>query len=74
METVAVAVAEATAMDNLAGKRDPQRKSNRIQVSNTKKPLFFYLNLAKVNLILSFLIEDILLLFFTIEQIPACFL
>lgn len=47
METVAVAVAEATAMDNLAGKRDPQRKSNRIQVSNTKKPLFFYLNLAK---------------------------
>lgn len=23
-------------------------KKNRIQVSNTKKPLFFYLNLAKV--------------------------
>lgn len=27
-------------------------KKNRIQVSNTKKPLFFYVNLAKViNLI-----------------------
>lgn len=24
-------------------------KKNRIQVSNTKKPLFFYVNLAKVN-------------------------
>jgi len=26
-------------------------KKNRIQVSNTKKPLFFYVNLAKVHLI-----------------------
>ena len=25
-------------------------KKNRIQVSNTKKPLFFYVNLAKVAL------------------------
>lgn len=25
-----------------------QQKKNRIQVSNTKKPLFFYVNLAKV--------------------------
>lgn len=25
--------------------------SNRIQVSNTKKPLFFYVNLAKVRLL-----------------------
>jgi hypothetical protein len=24
-------------------------KKNRIQVSNTKKPLFFYVNLAKVT-------------------------
>ena len=24
-------------------------KKNRIQVSNTKKPLFFYVNLAKVG-------------------------
>jgi hypothetical protein len=24
-------------------------KKNRIQVSNTKKPLFFYVNLAKVK-------------------------
>ena len=26
-------------------------KKNRIQVSNTKKPLFFYVNLAKVRII-----------------------
>ncbi|KAG5626401.1 hypothetical protein H5410_011619 [Solanum commersonii] len=26
---------------------EAQKKSNRIQVSNTKKPLFFYVNLAK---------------------------
>lgn len=26
------------------------QKKNRIQVSNTKKPLFFYVNLAKVCL------------------------
>lgn len=25
------------------------QKKNRIQVSNTKKPLFFYVNLAKVR-------------------------
>jgi hypothetical protein len=25
------------------------QKKNRIQVSNTKKPLFFYVNLAKVT-------------------------
>ena len=25
-----------------------EQKKNRIQVSNTKKPLFFYVNLAKV--------------------------
>lgn len=29
-------------------------KKNRIQVSNTKKPLFFYVNLAKVIFFLSF--------------------
>ncbi|KAH9332038.1 hypothetical protein KI387_004146, partial [Taxus chinensis] len=29
-------------------------KKNRIQVSNTKKPLFFYVNLAKVVSVLSF--------------------
>lgn len=38
-------VAVAEAMDALAIKSP---KKNRIQVSNTKKPLFFYLNLAKV--------------------------
>uniref|UniRef100_A0A166DL94 DNA/RNA-binding protein Alba-like domain-containing protein n=1 Tax=Daucus carota subsp. sativus TaxID=79200 RepID=A0A166DL94_DAUCS len=31
---------------NIAG-ADSQKKSNRIQVSNTKKSLFFYVNLAK---------------------------
>lgn len=29
-------------------------KKNRIQVSNTKKPLFFYVNLAKVICFFSF--------------------
>jgi hypothetical protein len=29
--------------------QDDTHKKNRIQVSNTKKPLFFYVNLAKVN-------------------------
>lgn len=38
-------VAVAEAMDALAIKSP---KKNRIQVSNTKKPLLFYLNLAKV--------------------------
>lgn len=28
--------------------QDDTHKKNRIQVSNTKKPLFFYVNLAKV--------------------------
>ncbi|CAI9118273.1 OLC1v1019816C1 [Oldenlandia corymbosa var. corymbosa] len=32
---------------NLLNQNQNQRKNNRIQVSNTKKPLFFYLNLAK---------------------------
>lgn len=31
------------------GKIVDATKKNRIQVSNTKKPLFFYLNLAKVS-------------------------
>lgn len=36
-------------------------KKNRIQVSNTKKPLFFYVNLAKV---LSFYISLVLIFTF----------
>lgn len=32
-----------------ATNNEAQKKSNRIQVSNTKKPLFFYVNLAKVR-------------------------
>jgi hypothetical protein len=31
-----------------------QHKKNRIQVSNTKKPLFFYVNLAKVRIFVPF--------------------
>ncbi|XP_060167716.1 uncharacterized protein At2g34160-like [Lycium barbarum] len=37
-------VTEAVSNLNLV---DSQKKSNRIQVSNTKKPLFFYVNLSK---------------------------
>ncbi|XP_060218220.1 uncharacterized protein At2g34160-like [Lycium barbarum] len=39
----APAAAPATNNNN----NEAQKKSNRIQVSNTKKPLFFYVNLAK---------------------------
>ncbi|KAI3771632.1 hypothetical protein L6452_02798 [Arctium lappa] len=34
------------AVHNISISNDPHKK-NRIQVSNTKKPLFFYVNLAK---------------------------
>ncbi|XAR57360.1 hypothetical protein NMG60_11025479 [Bertholletia excelsa] len=49
METIAVEDTNAIMLADsakLAGKIDAQKK-NRIQVSNTKKPLLFYLNLAK---------------------------
>ncbi|XP_065042458.1 uncharacterized protein At2g34160-like isoform X1 [Musa acuminata AAA Group] len=36
----------ADGVDNLSVAADSQKK-NRIDVSNTKKPLFFYVNLAK---------------------------
>jgi len=35
-------------VNNMNLATDSQKK-NRIQVSNTKKPLFFYVNLAKVH-------------------------
>jgi len=33
---------------NINNNNSDSYKKNRIQVSNTKKPLFFYVNLAKV--------------------------
>ena len=33
------------------------QKRNRIQVSNTKKPLFFYVNLAKVKTLISAVLD-----------------
>ncbi|KAK7269179.1 hypothetical protein RIF29_21896 [Crotalaria pallida] len=36
-----------TVTANANGNTENQHKKNRIQVSNTKKPLFFYVNLAK---------------------------
>ncbi|KAM5578815.1 uncharacterized protein ABKV19_008900 [Rosa sericea] len=42
------AVVEITeAMNNVVINNSDSHKKNRIQVSNTKKPLFFYVNLAK---------------------------
>ncbi|XP_062008240.1 uncharacterized protein At2g34160-like [Rosa rugosa] len=42
------AVGEITeAMNNVTINNSDSHKKNRIQVSNTKKPLFFYVNLAK---------------------------
>lgn len=44
------AVGEITeAMNNVNINNSDSHKKNRIQVSNTKKPLFFYVNLAKVK-------------------------
>jgi hypothetical protein len=43
---------DAAASGGAAGGEGQKRggsSSNRIQVSNTKKPLFFYVNLAKVR-------------------------
>jgi len=57
METVAVAPTPTTTptptpttetVNNDTAIALAQQKKNRIQVSNTKKPLFFYVNLAKV--------------------------
>lgn len=42
------AVAVPVALPKTTGNTETLKK-NRIQVSNTKKPLFFYVNLAKVN-------------------------
>jgi len=54
METVAVAPTPTPTthqtMNNDTTTTLAQQKNNRIQVSNTKKPLFFYVNLAKVPL------------------------
>ena len=47
-----------------------QQKKNRIQVSNTKKPLFFYVNLAKVP---TFSLLGSLFLFLRM-YVLACFL
>ncbi|XP_052208136.1 uncharacterized protein At2g34160-like [Diospyros lotus] len=41
-----VAAVEGAKINKTYGRIETQKK-NRIQVSNTKKPLFFYLNLAK---------------------------
>nr|GEX91682.1 DNA/RNA-binding protein Alba-like protein [Tanacetum cinerariifolium] len=43
MEGLTEAVENITITDSSL----PSQKRNRIQVSNTKKPLFFYVNLAK---------------------------
>jgi hypothetical protein len=55
-------------------------KKNRIQVSNTKKPLFFYVNLAKVSPLIP---DPLVLLFcanllgsdvlFVLSQLPPYF-
>jgi hypothetical protein len=51
MEEVTEAVTNLTIAEGAAGAAPAAEghKKNRIQVSNTKKPLFFYVNLAKVG-------------------------
>lgn len=50
----APAPAQAQPQAQAANNNEAPKKSNRIQVSNTKKPLFFYVNLAKVICIVFF--------------------
>ncbi|XP_022999101.1 uncharacterized protein At2g34160 isoform X2 [Cucurbita maxima] len=47
MATMAVSGATAAATPTPVAAATETQKKNRIQVSNTKKPLFFYVNLAK---------------------------
>ncbi|GJM90552.1 hypothetical protein PR202_ga06843 [Eleusine coracana subsp. coracana] len=47
MEEVTEAVNNMSISEGAAGAGAEGHKKNRIQVSNTKKPLFFYVNLAK---------------------------
>ena len=64
MEEIAEGVHNSTIIEAKA--------KNRIQVSNTKKPLFFYVNLAKVNktlvpkFVIVFYFVDFYFLFFWI--------
>jgi hypothetical protein len=56
MEAIVV-LTEAAEMKNVVtkingGNMEKEKKIFRIQVSKTKKPIFFYLNLAKVSIIL----------------------
>ena len=53
VKNLAVAGDAAAASGGEGQRRGGGGSSNRIQVSNTKKPLFFYVNLAKVRLPLS---------------------
>ncbi|XP_051122502.1 uncharacterized protein At2g34160-like [Andrographis paniculata] len=46
VDQITTTAAAAAAVDKQSNGDDAQKK-NRIQVSNTKKPLFFYVNLAK---------------------------
>ena len=45
------------AVHNISIANDPHKK-NHIQVSNTKKPLFFYVNLAKVKFTFHFYVSS----------------
>ncbi|XP_076888309.1 uncharacterized protein At2g34160-like [Bidens hawaiensis] len=47
MEEISTGAGAAAAVENMTGGVGEAHKKNRIQVSNTKKPLFFYVNLAK---------------------------
>lgn len=53
VKNLAVAGDAAAVSGGEGQRRGGGGSSNRIQVSNTKKPLFFYVNLAKVRLPLS---------------------
>jgi hypothetical protein len=58
------------AVNNLNITDSSFNKKNRIQVSNTKKPLFFYVNLAKVySFLFVRLLEEILVCSFSLLSV-----
>jgi len=53
----AEAEAEAEAEGEVEGEAGALAKKNRIQVSTNKKPLYFYVNLAKVRIYSNYIVR-----------------
>jgi hypothetical protein len=64
MEAITEGVNNININNNNNNNNSDSYKKNRIQVSNTKKPLFFYVNLAKVYLLILIVFSLITMFFF----------